>query len=214
MVIFCRLLFVDAELGRHVRINNDCVQFTCNKNADHEAISQPNEHDQIQLDNRTKRFMKQFAIRSIVMQKPAEQLAILQAHAATVAFVATKHNSYIVATKSADMNSLMSKLKQNNSTAEKCNVNAANVESQAESSTGGHCKADKNKYAWEFSCFYCSMHFFFKNEQNDSPVSSQSSAKEWSQVVVTYMYMLLSFLHSKIESYRCTFVVDLGQSMM
>ena len=57
--------------------------------------------------------MKKFYFRSISLQQPAEQLAILRAHSSTIAFAHNRRNTYLLATTVANMKYLIQILGSN-----------------------------------------------------------------------------------------------------
>jgi hypothetical protein len=54
--------------------------------------------------------MQRFVIHSLSLQQHTEQLNILRAHAATVAFCCVKDNNYMLATKKSNIDDVMQKL--------------------------------------------------------------------------------------------------------
>ena len=62
------------------------------------------------LNDQTRKFIERFAIRSVVLNQPTEQLSILREQSATVAFGHTNHQSYMLATRLANIKDLMEKL--------------------------------------------------------------------------------------------------------
>ncbi len=70
----------------------------------------PNGPQSSLLSNRTKIFMQEYVFRSISLQQPAKQLAILHTHSSIVAFRGNRNNTYLLAATSSNMEHIMQKL--------------------------------------------------------------------------------------------------------
>jgi len=99
-------LTVGSETGFEIDIRDNRVQIRCPPTLDTVSKDPPSSL----LSNRTNNFMKKFAFRSISLQQPTEQLAILRAHSSSVAFCSNGRNTYLLAARHPNMRDLMQKL--------------------------------------------------------------------------------------------------------
>jgi hypothetical protein len=85
--------------------------------------------------------MQKFAFRSISLQQPTEQLAILRAHSSIVAFCRNRRNSYLLAARHSNIVDLMQKLLP----VKQVDNKPINHPSAATSATQGPTKPDNQK---------------------------------------------------------------------
>ena len=85
--------------------------------------------------------MQKFAFRSISLQQPTEQLAILRAHSSIVAFRRNQRNTYLLAARNSNMERIMQKLLPKKSIDNK----STNHSSAAASTIQGPTKPDDQK---------------------------------------------------------------------
>jgi hypothetical protein len=97
---------VGSEIGVEIDIRGNRIQIRSTSTSN----VPPKGPQPSLLSNRTKNFMQKFVFRSISLQQPAEQLAILHAYSSIVAFQEGQPTTYLLAATNSNMEHIMQKI--------------------------------------------------------------------------------------------------------